>query len=105
MTATSTAPGPVRHSTAWASRPVLTVKPIRALSDLSYLRCIPEMVMITPAMKTNVARCPYGAITITMARCVRYPRGNAVGVATDAAAKTTNWQRHCEALWRETGDL
>ncbi len=39
--------------------------------DLSYLRCIPEMVIMTRAMKTNVARCSIPAITITMAhqRC------------------------------------
>ncbi|XPE52231.1 hypothetical protein ACNKHX_02165 [Shigella flexneri] len=36
--------------------------------DLAYLRCIPEMVHVTRAMKTNVARCSIPAITITMAR-------------------------------------
>lgn len=34
---------------------------------------------------------------------VRYPRGNAVGVEL-TPLENYQWQRHCEASWRETGD-
>lgn len=59
---------------------VLTVKPTRALL-ISYLRCIPEMVIMTPSDENECRQMLYTGYHYNDGpSAVRYPRGNAVGV-------------------------
>ncbi len=58
----------------------LTVKPTGAF-DLSYLRCIPEMVIMTPSDENECRQMLYTGYHYNDGpSAVRYPRGNAVGV-------------------------
>ncbi len=71
--------------------------------DLSYLRCIPEMVIMTPSDENECRQMLYTGYHYNDGpSAVRYPLR--VGVEPTPLEKTANWQRHCEASWRETGD-
>ena len=49
--------------------------------DLSYLRCIPEMVIMTPSDENECRQMLYTGYHYNDGpSAVRYPRGNAVGV-------------------------
>jgi len=48
--------------------------------DLSYLRCIPHMVVMTPADENECRQMLYTAITFDGPAAVRYPRGQGPGV-------------------------
>jgi 1-deoxy-D-xylulose-5-phosphate synthase len=52
--------------------------------DLSYLRCIPEMVIMTPSDENECRQMLYTGYHYNDGpSAVRYPRGNAVGVESD----------------------
>ncbi len=49
--------------------------------DLSYLRCIPEMVIMAPSDEQDLRDMLYTAVTYKAGpTAIRYPRGNAIGV-------------------------
>ena len=47
--------------------------------DLSYLRCIPNMVVMTPADENECRQMLYTAVTLDCPAAVRYPRGPGPG--------------------------
>jgi len=49
--------------------------------DLSYLRCIPNMVVMAPADENECRQMLYTATTLNLPAAVRYPRGTGPGVA------------------------
>ena len=49
--------------------------------DLSYLRCIPNMVVMAPADENECRQMLYTATTLEQPAVVRYPRGQGPGVA------------------------
>ncbi len=49
--------------------------------DLSYLRCIPNMVVMAPADENECRQMLYTATTLEQPAAVRYPRGQGPGVA------------------------
>jgi 1-deoxy-D-xylulose-5-phosphate synthase len=49
--------------------------------DLSYLRCIPNMVVMAPADENECRQMLYTATTLDGPAAVRYPRGQGPGVA------------------------
>ena len=49
--------------------------------DLSYLRCIPNMVIMAPADENECRQMLYTATTLSSPSAVRYPRGTGSGVA------------------------
>lgn len=49
--------------------------------DLSYLRCIPNLTVMTPADENECRQMLYTAITLDTPAAVRYPRGIGPGVA------------------------
>jgi 1-deoxy-D-xylulose-5-phosphate synthase len=49
--------------------------------DLSYLRCIPNMVVMAPADENECRQMLYTGITLDGPAAVRYPRGQGPGVA------------------------
>ncbi len=49
--------------------------------DLSYLRCIPNMTVMTPSDENECRQMLYTAITLDTPSAVRYPRGMGPGVA------------------------
>ena len=51
--------------------------------DLSYLRCIPNMTVMTPADENECRRMLYTGITLESPSAVRYPRGSGPGVAIE----------------------
>ena len=51
--------------------------------DLSYLRCIPHMVVMAPADENECRRMLYTAVTLDGPAAVRYPRGQGPGVAIE----------------------
>ena len=53
--------------------------------DLSYLRCIPNMVVMTPADENECRQMLYTAHRLDQPAAVRYPRGSGPGVAVDEA--------------------
>jgi 1-deoxy-D-xylulose-5-phosphate synthase len=53
--------------------------------DLSYLRCIPNMVVMAPADENECRQMLYTATTLACPSAVRYPRGAGAGVAVEAA--------------------
>ncbi|MFM1886086.1 MAG: hypothetical protein RL026_1243 [Pseudomonadota bacterium] len=55
--------------------------------DLSYLRCIPNMVVMAPSDENECRQMLYTASTLPGPSAVRYPRGTGTGV-TPAAAMT-----------------
>jgi 1-deoxy-D-xylulose-5-phosphate synthase len=52
--------------------------------DLSYLRCIPNTVVMAPADENECRQMLYTASTISGPAIVRYPRGSGPGVAVSA---------------------
>lgn len=48
--------------------------------DLSFMRCIPNMTVMTPANEDEMRQMLYTAYTLNTPTAVRYPRGNAQGV-------------------------
>jgi 1-deoxy-D-xylulose-5-phosphate synthase len=53
--------------------------------DLSYLRCLPNMTVMTPADENECRQMLYTAYTLDTPSAVRYPRGSGPGVALAAA--------------------
>ena len=51
--------------------------------DLSYLRCIPNLVVMTPADENECRQMLYTAVSQDQPAAVRYPRGRGPGVAVD----------------------
>ncbi|MFP1558296.1 hypothetical protein ACLB1T_19660 [Escherichia coli] len=71
--------------------------------DLSYLRCIPEMVIMTPSDENECRQMLYTGYHYNDGpSAVRYPRGNAVGAELMLLLPIR--QRHCERRGEETGD-
>ena len=52
--------------------------------DLSFLRCIPNMTVMTPADENECRQMLYTAITMGTPSAVRYPRGMGPGVAVES---------------------
>ncbi|HEU0201445.1 MAG TPA: 1-deoxy-D-xylulose-5-phosphate synthase [Burkholderiaceae bacterium] len=52
--------------------------------DLSYLRCIPNLVVMTPSDEDECRRCLTTAFLHAGPAAVRYPRGTGTGVAVNA---------------------
>jgi 1-deoxy-D-xylulose-5-phosphate synthase len=52
--------------------------------DVSYLRCIPNMVLMTPADENECRQMLYTATTLRHPSAVRYPRGQGAGVPVQA---------------------
>ena len=55
--------------------------------DLSYLRCIPGLVVMAPADENECRQMLYTATTLDQPAAVRYPRGRGPGVAVDPALR------------------
>jgi 1-deoxy-D-xylulose-5-phosphate synthase len=53
--------------------------------DLSFLRCIPNMVVMTPADENECRQMLYTAVTLEGPAAVRYPRGPGPGVPVEQA--------------------
>ena len=53
--------------------------------DLSYLRCIPNMIVMAPADENECRQMLYTAFGLNTPSAVRYPRGAGAGVAISAA--------------------
>ncbi|MCC7462965.1 MAG: 1-deoxy-D-xylulose-5-phosphate synthase [Gammaproteobacteria bacterium] len=53
--------------------------------DLSYLRCIPNLVVMAPADENECRQMLYTAVTLDAPAAVRYPRGPGPGVAIRSA--------------------
>src|SRR5512134_3368050 len=51
--------------------------------DLSYLRCIPNMTVMTPADENECRQMLYTGFTLGTPSAVRYPRGSGPGVAIE----------------------
>ncbi len=51
--------------------------------DLSYLRCIPNMVVMAPADENECRQMLYTAVALDGPAAVRYPRGQGPGVALE----------------------
>ncbi|HEY7378171.1 MAG TPA: 1-deoxy-D-xylulose-5-phosphate synthase [Steroidobacteraceae bacterium] len=51
--------------------------------DLTYLRCIPNMVVMAPADENECRQMLYTATTLDQPAAVRYPRGQGPGVAVE----------------------
>ena len=49
--------------------------------DLTYLRCLPNMTVMTPADENECRQMLYTAFTMSTPAAVRYPRGSGPGVA------------------------
>jgi 1-deoxy-D-xylulose-5-phosphate synthase len=56
--------------------------------DLSYLRCIPNMVIMTPSDANECRHMLYTGLYTNGPAAVRYPRGNSVPVELDETLKT-----------------
>lgn len=52
--------------------------------DLSFLRCLPNLVIMTPADENECRQMLYTGITLEGPSAVRYPRGTGPGVAIEA---------------------
>ncbi|HGO5853993.1 TPA: 1-deoxy-D-xylulose-5-phosphate synthase [Mannheimia haemolytica] len=48
--------------------------------DLSFMRCIPNMTIMTPSDENEMRQMLYTAYTMNTPTAIRYPRGNAKGV-------------------------
>jgi 1-deoxy-D-xylulose-5-phosphate synthase len=51
--------------------------------DLSYLRCLPNMTVMTPADENECRQMLYTGITLDTPSAVRYPRGSGPGTAIE----------------------
>ena len=58
------------------------------LFDLSYLRMIPNMTLMTPKDENELARMLHTAITLNGPCAIRYPRGEGSGQAIDSPIET-----------------
>lgn len=56
--------------------------------DISFLRCIPNMIIATPSDENECRQLLFSAYQFEGPAAVRYPRGKGTGVAIDAAMKT-----------------
>jgi 1-deoxy-D-xylulose-5-phosphate synthase len=52
--------------------------------DLSYLRCVPNLVVMTPSDENECRNMLYTGYQLDQPAAVRYPRGNGTGVAFDS---------------------
>jgi 1-deoxy-D-xylulose-5-phosphate synthase len=52
--------------------------------DLSYLRCLPNMTVMTPADENECRQMLYTAFQLSTPTAVRYPRGSGPGVAIES---------------------
>jgi 1-deoxy-D-xylulose-5-phosphate synthase len=52
--------------------------------DLSFLRCVPNMVVMTPADENECRQMLYTGFQLNQPAAVRYPRGNGPGVEIEA---------------------
>jgi 1-deoxy-D-xylulose-5-phosphate synthase len=59
--------------------------------DIAYLRCIPNMSVLTPADERECRRALTTAFRQDHPVAVRYPRGSGAGVATEAALDELPW--------------
>jgi 1-deoxy-D-xylulose-5-phosphate synthase len=55
--------------------------------DLSYLRCIPNLVVMAPADENECRQMLYTAVESAQPAAVRYPRGQGPGVAIEATMR------------------
>ncbi|SEP78175.1 1-deoxy-D-xylulose-5-phosphate synthase [Solimonas aquatica] len=55
--------------------------------DLSYLRCIPNLVVMAPSDENECRRMLSTGLSLSQPSAVRYPRGNGTGVACEAEPK------------------
>ena len=53
--------------------------------DVSFLRCIPNLVIMAPADENECRQMLYTAVTLDAPACVRYPRGQGPGVPVESA--------------------
>ena len=51
--------------------------------DLTYLRCVPNMVVMAPADENECRQMLYTAVSLDQPAAVRYPRGRGPGVAVE----------------------
>jgi 1-deoxy-D-xylulose-5-phosphate synthase len=58
------------------------------LFDLSYLRCVPNVLIMAPANEDELADMMATGLTYQGASFIRYPRGNAVGTTIKAQPET-----------------
>jgi len=61
--------------------------------DIAYLRCIPNMALLTPADEAECRKALSTAFTRDHPVAVRYPRGAGAGVATEPGLATLPWGR------------
>ena len=52
--------------------------------DLTYMRCLPNMVLMAPADENECRQMLYTGLTLEQPSAVRYPRGRGPGVTIDA---------------------
>jgi 1-deoxy-D-xylulose-5-phosphate synthase len=52
--------------------------------DLSYLRCIPNLIVMAPADENECRQMLYTAVALDQPAAVRYPRGRGPGVAVES---------------------
>ena len=55
--------------------------------DLSYLRCIPNLVVMAPSDENECRRMLATGLSLSQPSAVRYPRGSGTGVAIEADSK------------------
>lgn len=55
----------------------------QGIFDLSYLSCIPNMIVAAPANENELQHLLYTAVKANAPIAIRYPRGNGIGVALD----------------------
>src|SRR6185369_5655085 len=55
--------------------------------DLSYLRCLPNMVVMTPSDENECRQMLFTAHGLNQPAAVRYPRGSGPGVPIESAMK------------------
>ncbi|MBS0449394.1 MAG: 1-deoxy-D-xylulose-5-phosphate synthase [Proteobacteria bacterium] len=59
--------------------------------DIAYLRCIPNMSVLTPADENECRQALYTAFLQDHPTAVRYPRGSGAGVAVEARMTALPW--------------
>ena len=59
--------------------------------DIAYLRCIPNLSLLTPADENECRQSLYTAFMHEHPTAVRYPRGSGVGVAIEARMTALPW--------------
>ncbi|MGH8447212.1 MAG: 1-deoxy-D-xylulose-5-phosphate synthase [Solimonas sp.] len=55
--------------------------------DLSYLRCVPNLVVMAPSDENECRRMLATGLTLKQPSAVRYPRGNGIGLTADSDPK------------------